>query len=46
MKTSFTHGLGRPGSLGTLPLRKQKTTFPLNADTPQTVLVQEASISK
>ena len=29
MKTFFTHGLGKPASLGTLPLLKQKTTFPL-----------------
>ena len=48
VKTSFTHGVGKPASLGTLPSCKQSLTKPLslckiacvstvNADTPQTV---------
>ena len=56
MKTSFTHGVGKPVGLGNLPSSKQSPRKPLplrkiacvstlNADTPPTVMHQ-ASISK
>ena len=55
METSFTHGVGKPASLGILPSRKQSLRKPLplcktacvstvNADTPQTVIMHQASI--
>ena len=57
MKTSFTYGVGNPASLGNLLPRKQFLRKPLplckiagvstvNADTPQTVIMQQASMSK
>ena len=57
MKTSFTLGVGKPASLGTLPSHKQSLRKPLplckiacvstvNADTPQTEIMHQASISK
>ena len=57
MKTSFTHGVRKPASLDTLPACKQSLRKPLplckiacvstvNADTPQTVIMHQASISK
>ena len=57
MKTSFAHGAGKLGSLGSLPLRKQSLrkllsickiacVSTINADTPQTVIMHQASISK
>ena len=57
MKTSFTHSVGKPASVGSLPSRKQTLRKPLplckiayvstvNADTRQTVIIHQASISK
>ena len=57
VKTSFTYGLGKPASLGTLPPHKQYLRKPLplckidcvstvNADTPQAVIMHQRSISK
>ena len=58
MKTYFTHSVGKPASLGTVPSRKQFLRKPLflvckiacastvNADTPQIATMHQASISK
>ena len=57
MKTSFTHCVGKPGSLGTFAPHIQSLTKPLsickiacvstvNADTPETVIMHQAFIRK
>ena len=54
MKICFPYGVGKPASLGTLPLRKQSrkknlhlckiacVVSTVNADAPQTVIVHHA----